>query len=128
MAVVKNSFRKGQTILVGSHPSIHCHQLKGGLNLAFFKEIVLLSGLDRHVKLSNVHLQARIQESLKHRYIWIINPTREFQNTSVLISPRFGLIHSLIPLWNKQVPKISNDRFEIEIPGRDAVILELIEA
>jgi beta-galactosidase len=128
VAVVKNSYKKGQTLLVGSHPSIHCHQSKGGINLAYFREIALQSGLVQHVKLSNGNLQARIQESLKHRYIWIINPTREVQNTSVLISGRFGSIHSLIPLWNKQEPQISGNSFDIEIPGRDAAILELMEA
>jgi beta-galactosidase len=125
VAVVQNSYKKGQTILVGSFPSIHCQEQKGGINTSFFKEIFRLTNLEQHLQLSNDSVQARMQEKGKKLYVWIINPTRDTQQTSVRISRGFGEIQSLAPYWNEVNPQVSDNRFNVEIPGRDAVILEI---
>ena len=125
VAVVHNSYKKGQTILVGSHPSIHCQEHSGGVNISFFEEIFRLTRLEQHIRLSNDSVQARIQEKGNNRYVWIINPTRDPQQSSVKISSSFGEIQSLTPFWNEVYPQVSDNSFDLEIPGRDAVIFEL---
>ena len=66
-----------------------------------------------------------MQEKGKNRYVWIINPTRDPQQTSVRISSDFGEIQSLTPYWNEVNTEVSDNRFNVDIPGRDALIFEI---
>ncbi|MBE0655053.1 MAG: beta-galactosidase, partial [Bacteroidales bacterium] len=125
VAMVSHNYKQGRTLLVGSHPSIYCHQQKGGLNTAYFREIFRMTGQEKHVPLSNDTVQARIHQHENEYFIWIINPSREQQQTSVKVSGSFGKIRSLTPLWNEIQSQPQDNSFEVKIPGRDVVILKL---
>ncbi len=124
VAAVSHRFGKGRTLLVGTHPSIHCHKVKGGINTAYFLEAFNFAQREALVSSSNHLVQARLHKNASRHYLWIVNPEREAQETRIRIGAGQGKMHFMGSHWNEFRPLIKDNQFEAHIPGRDVLILE----
>ena len=124
VAAVSHRFGKGRTLLVGTHPSIHCHRVKGGTNTGYFREIFRFTKREQLVGSSNPAIQARLHRKDKNYFLWIVNPTREAQETGIKISDALGKIKFTASHWNEYHIEMAENRFTAQVPARDVLILE----
>ena len=124
IAAVSHRFGKGRTLLVGTHPSIHCHKVKGGINTEYFREIFRFTKREQWVAASNPAIQARFHQKDKNYSLWIVNPTREAQETGIKISDALGKMTFTASHWNEYRLDMAGNRFTAQVPARDVLILE----
>ena len=124
VAAVSHRFGKGRTLLVGTHPSIHCHRAKGGINTKYFSEVFRFTKREQLVSASNTAIQARLHRNEKNHFLWIVNPTREVQETGIKISDALGKMKCIASHWNEYHMEMTENRFTAQIPARDVLILE----
>jgi len=124
VAAVSHRFGKGRTLLVGTHPSIHCHKVKGGINTAYFMEAFKFAQREQLVSSSNHLVQARLHKNDSRHYLWIVNPGRESQETSIKLSGELGMLQFLASHWNDYHIEVSDNQFTVQVPARDVLILE----
>ena len=120
LAVVENRFGKGRTLLIGTNPSVAFYRTDGKANAAFFAELVKWSGRTRHVTLSNDAVYARVHKGEKGSFLWLVNPTRKTQATTVSLAD--GKLSGGKPAWPVGY---GYDLNRIEVPARDVLILPL---
>jgi beta-galactosidase len=124
VAAVSHHFGKGRTLLVGTHPSIHCHRVKGGINTGYFREMYKFTKREQLVWASNAAIQARLHRNDSRYYLWIVNPTREPQETRIKISGELGKLEFLASHWNEYHTEVGDNSFAVKVPARDVLILE----
>ncbi len=124
VAAVSHRFGKGRTLLVGTHPSIYCHRVKGGINTEYFREIFRFTEREQLVSASNPSIQARLHRKDKNYFLWIVNPTREVQETGIKISDALGKMKFTASHWNEYSLEMAENRFTAQVPARDVLILE----
>ena len=120
LAVVENRFGKGRTLLIGTNPSVAFYRTNGKANAAFFAELVKWSGRTRHASLSNDALFARIHKGENGSFLWLVNPTRKVQTTTVTLAA--GKLSGGKPAWPVNH---AYDAERIEVPARDVLILPI---
>lgn len=122
LAVVEHGFGKGRSLLIGTHPSVAYFRTNGAVNAAFFAEIASWAGIRRHVALSNNAVFARVHRGANGSFLWLVNPTREPQETTVELAEADERL-SAGPL-----PWPIGSRTEggtVRVPARDVLILPL---
>ena len=124
VAAVSHRFGKGRTLLVGTHPSIHCHKVKGGINTEYFREIFRFTKREQLVEASNPAIQARLHRKDKNYFLWIVNPTRKVHETGIKILDALGMMKSIASHWNEYRMEMAENRFTAQVPARDVLILE----
>ena len=60
VAAVSHRYGKGRTLLIGTHPSIHCHKKERGDQQGVFSEIFRFTQREQWVSASNAAIQARL--------------------------------------------------------------------
>ena len=123
-AAVSHRFGKGRTLLVGTHPSIHCHKAKGGINTEYFREIFKFTRREQLVSASNAAIQARLHWKDRNYFLWIVNSTREAQETGIKISNVLGKMKFTASHWNEYRMEMAENRFTAQVPARDVLIME----
>ena len=124
VAAVSHRFGKGRTLLVGTHPSVHCHRVKGGINTKYFREIFRFTKREQLVRSSNPAIQARLHSNDKRYFLWIVNPTREVQEAGIKISDALGKMKFIASHWSEHHIELADNRFTAQVPARDVLILE----
>ncbi len=118
LAVVENSFGKGRTLLVGSHPGVAYFKTSNADNRRYFADVFAWTGKSRHVQSSNDALQIRLHEGADGAYLWIVNSTRSEQVADITVGGRsFGAVS-----WGRADAASGN---RVTIPARDVVIVAL---
>lgn len=123
LAVVSNSFGKGRTLLVGTHPSVAYYRKSGDANRAYFAKAIDWLGNERHVALDNAAIHARLHKGDDGLFLWIVNPTREAQTTTFKLAGAYGAAKPVASLWPEKTG-VSGET-KVTVPARDAVILQL---
>jgi len=121
LAVVENSFGKGKTLLIGTHPGVAYFKDSNADNLAWFADALAWTGRTQHVRLSNPALQARLHEGPNGKVLWVMNATRDKQKAAVALAvgtPSFGPTY-----WANEGASASGDT--ITVPPRDVLIVRL---
>lgn len=121
-AVVEHSFGAGRTLLVGTNPGIAYFKESNADNLRYFADVLTWAGRTPQVRLSNPVLQARLHEGPEGRILWVLNPSRETQQSSVTLDggeASFGKAY-----WSSQGASASGSA--ITIPARDALVVRLL--
>ena len=120
IAVVENSFGKGRTLLVGTHPGAGYFRESGGDNLRYFADVLAWTGKTQQLKSTNNDMQLRLHQGETGRYLWVINSTRSEQSAEISLASggvEFGEI-----LWG-DAGAVSGNR--IKVGPRDALIVAL---
>lgn len=123
MAVVEHSYGKGQTLLVGTHPSVAYYRDSGEENRRYFADTFAWTGKTQHVKLSNHAMQARVHKGDSGTYLWVLNPTRTTQTADVTFSAEHGSLGTAKIHWS--APDASAADGKISVPPRDALIFKI---
>lgn len=120
LAVVENRFGRGRTLLIGTHPSVGYFRTGGARNGDFFASIVAWCGVTRHAALSNRALFARVHVGAAGSFLWLVNPTRAAQTTTVTLAPQHGVVQAGAAAWPVGYAHAGGS---VEVPARDVVIL-----
>lgn len=120
-AVVENSFGKGRTLLVGTHPGAAYFKASNHENLQYFADVANWVGKPRHVELRNRIVHARLHTGPEGGALWLVNESREAQEVTVALDPQHGL-RPAGTYWGKA------DGPTFSIPPRDVVVVKLSRA
>jgi beta-galactosidase len=123
MAIVEHRHGKGKTMLIGTNPSIGYYRKPAGENARFFSELFAWSGKQRHANLSNPAVFARIHKGEQETFLWLVNPTRQAQATSITLSSDYGSLKPKSCEWQSGNAWQKGD--QVEVPARDVLILRL---
>ncbi|MDF1515405.1 MAG: beta-galactosidase trimerization domain-containing protein, partial [Anaerolineae bacterium] len=122
-AVVENTYGMGRTLLIGTFPSVGYFESRGAANAAYFRNVLLWSGVEPHVTVSNPAVTARLQASAENIYLWALNTSAQKQQVSIRISPSQGMFTSVRAHWGSFDGQLTNNTLQVEIPAQDAIVL-----
>ena len=106
---------------------LDCHddvERKGGINAEYFREIFRFTQREQLVSASNAVIQARLHRKDQRYFLWIVNPTRQVQESSIKISDGLGGMKFNASHWSEYRPEVTENRFTTQVPARDVLILE----
>ena len=98
VAVVENTHGNGRTLLVGTHPGVAHFKSSGEANRPYFSDVFARTGKTQHVRLPNFAMQARLHHGESGNALWVVNPTREIQHSTVELAPQHGPLNSARPI------------------------------
>ncbi len=110
-------------MLIGTNPSVGYYTASGDNNRRFFADVFAWSGKDRHVRLSNPALFARIHEGADGSFLWLVNTTRERQATALSFGRGFANAQAGDRVWPPEAAAGGGTTFEVG--PRDVLILTL---
>jgi beta-galactosidase len=118
-AVVENSFGKGRTLLVGTHPGAGYFKSGTPENLGFFRSVFAWTGKGRHVDVGNPQVHARLHLGPDGGAVWLLNQTREPQRVTVTLGAAHAGLKPAGTYWGE-----ANGNTAV-IPPRDVLVLRL---
>ena len=118
-AVVENSFGKGRTLLVGSHPGAAYFKSGTPENLGYFRAVFDWTGKERHVDTGNPQVHARLHLGADGGALWLLNQTRTPQPVTVTLGAAHAGLKPLGAYWGEAAGNSA------VIPARDVVVLKL---
>jgi beta-galactosidase len=119
LAVVENTYGKGRTLLVGTHPGVAYFKTSSAENLSYFRAVFDWTGRDRNLTLDNPAILARLHRGPLGGAIYALNPTRTEQKAKLSLGPAHQLLTPDGTYWGKA------ESLDLTIPARDVVILKL---
>ncbi|MCU6796542.1 beta-galactosidase [Paenibacillus sp. WQ 127069] len=124
-AVIEHRYGDGKVLLIGTFPSEAYQRTEDPGTRSFFRNVLAWAGIKPQVTVSSGHLQVRLQSGDAGKYAWIINPHHEPVSSFIQISEAFGPVAVKSVMWGEFSGSVTNGQFEITVPAKDAVILEL---
>jgi beta-galactosidase len=127
IAAVENTYGKGKTLLIGTHPSEAYFRTQSAENKAFFAQLLSFAGQEAIVKTNTQGVKARVQQSADgDTYLWVINATKERKEDMITISSAVRGRALGQVFWNHgTVEDLGNGLIHASIPPKDALIIEL---
>ena len=119
-AMVENSYGKGRSLLVGSHPGVTYHRNPTWKERAYFAKALEWSGKTSQVQCNNMRVQVRLQIG-RSRYLWIVNPTDQPQ--SGMVKLRDGGVSLAGWHWGEKTAAYEDGAFRIA--AKDALVVRL---
>src|SRR5690606_24542692 len=124
IAIVENSFGKGRTLLVGTHPGVGYFATSSDAGRQYLADAFAWTGKSQHVSLSNPHLQARVHGTDgRAQTLWVLNPTREAQTAEVTFGSHLGKPGLDGTHWAGDGAAASGA--SVTVPPRDGLVLRL---
>ena len=125
IAAVEHRNGSGRTLLVGTCVGAAYASAPEPATRAFFAGLLSWAGVDQHVVLDEPGVVARIHQSEERRFLWVTNAARAPRRVRARVNARFGAFSSALDRWGGTPATVRDGLVEIEVPGRDAAILEL---
>ena len=125
VAAVENQHGKGRTLLVGTFPGAGYYLHHSPDAKAFFADLLKLANIQPHVESDNAKTQARLHTGAGGNYLWLTNPTRTTQTTTVTIGEGEPKFQSASDVWGQEQPRVDGRRIKITIGPRDAAVVAL---
>ncbi|MHB1355022.1 MAG: beta-galactosidase [Anaerolineae bacterium] len=123
---VRNHYGQGRTLLIGTFPSEAYHRTSDANTGRFFESLLSLVGKEQHVTSSDSHVKVRLHAVDGRLFMWALNMAHAETSVEVTVSSRFGEVQPGTCFWGTGVHEAcGKNRFRLQIPGKDAVILEL---
>ena len=124
IAIVENSFGKGRTLLVGTHPGVGYFTTSAAAGRQYFADAFAWTGKTQHVSLSNPSLQARVHGTDgKPKVLWVLNPTRETITAEVSFGPHLGTPAFGETHWAGKGAAAAGS--SVTVPPRDVLVVRL---
>ncbi|WP_108460203.1 beta-galactosidase [Devosia naphthalenivorans] len=118
IAVIENQHGSGRSLLVGTHPGVAYFKTSNAENLGYFADVFAWTGKTQHVAVSNHVLQARLHDGPQGKVLWLINPTREAQETIVTLAT--GAFNAGHCYWGEAAGSSAG---KFTVPARDVLVL-----
>jgi beta-galactosidase len=124
IAMVSNAYGQGQTLLVGGMAGFAYQRQPEEASRLWFRSLLHWAGLAPRVKRATEGFQVRLWEGGDHRYLWILNPSRESREVEVTLAQALQGLPRPAVLRGMQVEAVG-DTVKTLVAGRAAAILEL---
>jgi len=118
-AVVENSFGKGRTLLVGTHPGAAYFKSGTPENLNYFRSVFSWTGKHRHVDTGNPQVHARLHLGPDGGALWLLNQTRSPQPVTLTLGAAHADLKPVGSYWGDAGGTAT------VIPPRDVLVLKL---
>jgi beta-galactosidase len=123
LAMVEHTYGRGRTLLVGTHPGVGYFRSSGEANRSYFAGVFAWTGREQHVRLSNNAIQARLHDGEGGKVLWLVNPTRETQRSTVTLAGRYRTTRLGEAHWAAESARIEDG--EVVLPPRDVVVVRI---
>ncbi len=125
VAAVAHKFGQGRTLLVGSFPGAGYYRHTSPATREFFAGLLNVAGVVPRLGVNDRSVQSRLHQGLGGTYLWVINPTRGGRAVTVSLAPDIGSFTLAEDLWGKQPIVLDHGQVNVEVPGRDGVVVAL---
>jgi beta-galactosidase len=125
IAAIENQYGKGRTLLIGTFPGAGYAHHKSPDAKAFFAELLKLAGVLPQVQSDNAATQSRLHAGPGGNYLWITNPARSAEKTTVSIAATGPEFRSAADVWENRELSVTGRRITISLPPRDGAVIAL---
>jgi len=125
VSAVENHSGKGRTLLIGTFPGAGYYLHHSPEAKTFFAELLKLANVQPGIQTDNTKTQTRLHTGAGGNYLWLTNPTRTTQTTTISISEGGPKFQSASEVWGKEQPSVDGRRLKITVGPRDGAVLVL---
>ena len=127
-AVVRNTWGKGMTLLIGSHPAEAYMRAPTDSSRRFFKRAIEELGIKQRLLVDDLSVKARVQKDERSgkTFLWVLNSAETQKHVRVTLQGEcLGSIGSVY--WGDRTPKlISDESIDLTIDEKQALVFEVI--
>jgi beta-galactosidase len=126
IAAVQGKAGKGETLLVGTFPSIGfaTHHAEG--TRAFFRRVLGWAGLEPSVATDNAGLTARLHDGEGGRHLFVLNPARSPQSATLTPAPSIAPVAGVRVHWGDPGSvQLKGASLAVTVGARDALVVRL---
>ena len=127
-AVIRHSFGKGQTLLIGSHPAEAYMRSPDEGSRCFFKKAFEMFGATQRILVSDSAVKVRLQEDAQtgRKFIWVLNSAEDECRIRITLQgaklKKVGILY-----WGDDAPTlVSEEEIDVMVSGKQASVFEII--
>ena len=125
MAAVENQFGKGRTLLIGTFPGAGYYLHHSPEAKSFFSELLKLANVEPQLRTNNAATQARLHTGPGGNYIWLTNPTRAAQTTTISVEDSRTQFHAARDVWGEREIPVNGRQMTVTLEPRDGAVIAL---
>ena len=125
IAAIENGYGKGRTLLIGTFPGAGYYLHHSAETKAFFVDLLKLAKIQPQLRTDNAQTTARLHTGAGGNYLWITNPTRSAQTTTVTIDQSGPQFQTATDVWEKREISVHGREINVAIEPRNGAVISL---